>query len=171
MKKKSIHAVALSCLFVFVFSGICFGYEDPLGLYSTIIPESWIYQRQKSNENLSVFYGDGSYDLLYFENLGSILDQTVELFCDRTLEMYAGAGGLENFAIQLPPQPILVAEKPGIAVAYAYEAGGSKLWEYRIFLLLPNQRAFTLTLGGGGPWIDQEYKVMQEILTHWRWSF
>lgn len=172
VKDMLIRTTILLCFFSFIFSGLSFGYEDPLGVYSVVVPETWIYQSQKSHERLSVFYGEGEYDLLYFEHLGTSTDPTVEDFCKRTLAMFEGVGGLKNFKLEVSPEPVEIGDKQGLATIYTYEdQNGTKLWEYRVFLLLQNQQAFTFTLGGGGSWTESEFEVLQGILTQWRWLF
>ena len=172
MMKKMVQFTILPLLFLLVCSGQVLSFTDPAGLYSTTIPESWIYQGQRSSEQISVFYGEGDYDLLYFQDLGVIADNTLESFLQRSLDLYGGPGGLQEFQLELPPHPIQVAGEQGLACGYTYkEQGGNRLWEYRIFLLLPQQRGFSLTLGGGGPWVDREYPILEEILSQWRWLF
>lgn len=172
--KRLVQTGLLSALLLVVVScqGLGLAFDDPSFMFSTVIPERWVYQAQRSTSNLNVFYGEGDYDLLYFQDLGPILDATVEIFAERTLALYGGPGGLANFHLEQPPQEVQIAGERGLACAYTYEErSGTKLWEYRIFLILPEQRGFSMALGGGGAWVDQEYPVLTEILSQWRWLF
>lgn len=170
--KKLVRVILLNVIVLMVVSNQALSFADPSSLYTTEIPENWVYQAQRSNPHLSVFYGEGDYDLLYFQNLGPISDANVEAFVERTLALYEGPGGLQKFYLDKTPHQVEVAGERGLACVYSYEErSGVTLWEYRIFLILPDQQGFSIALGGRAPWNDQDYPVLTETLSQWRWLF
>ena len=149
-----------------------FVFTDPTDWYGTTILDQWVYQAHQSTSNLTVFYGEADYDLLYFERLGKTSDLSVDMFAKRSLELYAGAGGLEEFQLHRSLQEVDVGGQIGLSVAYTYENDrGHRLWEHRIFLLLPDSQGFCITLSSDGPWVIEDLSFLDEILGQWRWLF
>lgn len=147
-----------------------FIFSDPANLYSTSIADSWVYQAYHSTPEIAVFYGEGDYDLLYFETLGSVLDNSAEDLAKRSLELYSTAGGLRDFQLEMPLIQVEVADQKGLACAYTYQdERGNKLWEYRVFLLLPEGRGFSIALSSDGPWVKNRPPVLEEVLAKWQW--
>lgn len=170
MKVGRLLISALLILFSLALTG--FVYEDPTGLYTTVIPDHWIYQAHYSTDSLIVFYGAGELELLYFQQLSHVLDEGVDFFARRSLETYAAAGGLTEFQIKEPFTFIDIDGKEGVCSGYSYLGNGKeRLFEYRIFVLLPKDRALSITFSNSEDCIEESLAVMEEILKNWRWSF
>lgn len=171
---KRVGGVICALLLVALVSGLAQGFEftDPTALFSTYIPEHWVYQAHQSSPLLTVFYGEGDFDLVYFEQLQPVPDTSAQGLAERTLALYGGAGGLTDFSLQESVQSITVGGLIGASCAYTYEdTNGNKLWEYRIFVVLPERRGLSITFGGVGPWGDQHHPILEDILSQWRWLF
>ncbi|HHY09789.1 MAG TPA: DUF1795 domain-containing protein [Firmicutes bacterium] len=169
MSKNKIITCTVLSLLVLGLAG--FVYEDPTGLYTTVIPKQWIYQAHHSTDSLIVFYGAGDLDLLYIEQLSHVFDEDAHSFAQRSLATYASLGGLPDFEIEEPPTAIDIGGRPGVFAAYSYQgAEKERLLEYRIFLLLPNERALTITFSDGADLIGQSGAILDEIVKNWRWA-
>lgn len=141
-------------------------------LYSTTIPQQWVYQAHQSTPWLQVFYGQGDYDLLYFESLTPVPDQSVWNFAERTLALYGEPGGLSEFELEQSLASVEVDRLPGVACIYSYEdQPGVRIFEQRLFFLLPDKTAFTITLAGEAEWTEEKSMVLDEIISQWRWLF
>lgn len=164
----------LGCFLIIVFtisgsllSDAC-AFTDSTGLYQVHIPPKWVYQVKESDELLHVFYGQGDSDLLYFELLCNVGDQTALDFAQRSLKLYGEPGGLPHFELHQPPEPVLVGGAEGVLCVYSYKPErGSLLWEQRVFLILREELAFSITLGGTGSW--ENSVLLNDILSGWRW--
>ena len=144
---------------------------DPTGLYSTLIGDHWVYQAHHSSPDLMVFYGEGDFELLYFQRLGPVSYPSALAFAQRSVELYSGPGGLEQFELVQDFREIEVAGVWGISCAYAYQDGqGNRLWEYRIFLVLPGGEGFSIAFSDSKPEAAED-PPLEEILRHWRWWF
>lgn len=172
-KYQAVHAAALTVvLLALAASGVqAFIFSDPGSLYTAAIPDSWIYQAYHSTDQLAVFYGEGDWDLLYFEGLGKVADQSVRELAERSLALYGEPGGLSGFQLETPLLPVEVGGLQGLACAYTYQdERGNLLWEYRIFLLLPDGEGFSIALGSNGPWVKNNPLVLEEVLKKWQWT-
>lgn len=149
-----------------------FTFSDPTGFYSTIISDQWVYQAHQSSSLLIVFYGEGDYDLLYFERLGRVLDASSKELAERSLELYSAPGGLSEFRLERPLEELDFAGEDAVLCAYSYEDGkGNRLQEYRIFIVLSEHEGFSLAISGNVDEMDEEPVLLQDILSHWRWLF
>jgi hypothetical protein len=147
-----------------------FLFTDPTGLYSTQIGDRWVYQAHQSTSELMVFYGAGDFELLYFERLGPVGYATALEFAQRSIELYGGPGGLEQFELVRDFAAVEVAGVQGISCAYAYQDGyGNRLWEYRIFLVLPTGEGFSIAFSDHSPEVAEGPPPLEDILRHWRW--
>jgi len=147
------------------------GFRDAGSLYSVYIPDNWIYQAKESSPELNVFYGSGEDELLYFEVLENVLAESSEAFATAALEFYAAPGGLPGFELVENLSAVEVDGVVGARCVYTYKDGKDRLlWEERIFLLLPDQRGFSLAYGSAGP-RDDGSSLLSEIVRGWRWSF
>ncbi|HHT90477.1 MAG: hypothetical protein QM451_05860 [Bacillota bacterium] len=165
----------IACIFLLILlsGGIAraFVFTDPTALYSTTIFDQWVFQAHQSTANLIVFYGEGDSDLLYFERLGAVSDPSLQEWAERSLVLYAGPGGLQQFQLQRSLQETDVDGQAGLSVVYSYEnERGHALWEHRVFLVLPDRQGFSITLSSDGPWVMED-PLLMEILGHWRWLF
>jgi hypothetical protein len=172
MEKRKLWAVVLLLVSV---QGIglaqSFTFTDPTDLFTVLIPDNWVYQGHHSTPQVTVFYGGEDYDLLYFESLGKTPDASVQGLAERSLELYALPGGLEDFKLARPLQAKTVAGQSGLACAYTYLDGrGNSLVEYRIFLLLSDNQGFSIALSSDQPWV-MDSPFLEDILRHWRWLF
>lgn len=148
-----------------------FAFLDPAQLYSTFIPDGWVFQAHHSTTQLAVFYGEGEFDLLYFESLGETTYVSVKELADRSLELYESPGGLGEFRLERPLQAINVVGQWGLACGYSYvDARGNHLNEYRVFLLLPGNEGFSIAVSSDQPSII-DGSFLGDILAHWRWLF
>ncbi len=146
-------------------------FKDYRSLYAVYIPDSWVYQAKESTPSLNVFYGAGEHDLLYFEMLENVLDQSAEDFGRRALQLYADLGGLQKFMLVEPLSVLEVGGLDGVKCTYTYkDAAGTALWEKRIFFVLPENRGFSITLAGSGA-PDENSRLLQDIIRGWRWFF
>lgn len=151
--------------------GQAFVFADPSNLYSTLIPDNWVFQAHHSTPQLTVFYGEGDFDLLYFESLGKTADLSVKQFAERSLELYTLPGGLEEFQLEKPLQSTTVAGQRGLSCSYSYvDWRGNPLREYRIFLLLPGNQGFSIAVSCEQSSIT-DASFLEDILKHWRWLF
>ena len=172
MGKSGVFTVTLVLVLALVAVGQAFVFTDPTSLYSTLIWDHWVYQAHQSTPLITVFYGQGDYDLLYFEQLGQVQDASVETMADRSLALYAGPGGLRQFQLERCLQEINVAGQNGLVCGYSYEdEHGQNLWEYRIFVLLPGEEGFSMALSSDGPWVFEDSPMLEDILSRWRWLF
>lgn len=145
-------------------------FSDPTGLFTTSIPDHWVYQAHQSNSLLTVFYGEGDFELLYFEQFGLVSDGSPKELADRTLKLYSEPGGLLEFQFMGPLEQIEVTDQSGVAALYTYkDERGNVLWEQRLFLILPGGRGFSITQGGDGVPLPLNNPILAEILKHWRW--
>ncbi|NMB02221.1 MAG: hypothetical protein GX971_12015 [Firmicutes bacterium] len=167
-------ALLITSLVVIV--GFCAGVEafvfsDPTGFYSTTISDQWVYQAHQSTSLLTVFYGEGDYDLLYFERLGTVLDASSRELAERSLELYGAPGGLEGFRLESALSEVDFAGEDGVLCAYSYKDGhGNRLVEFRVFIVLPVNEGFSVAISGTGDTVS-EPPLLQDILSHWRWLF
>ncbi|MCK9525853.1 MAG: hypothetical protein M0R49_07990 [Limnochordia bacterium] len=158
----SVHGIGLAQTFTFT---------DPTDLFTVLIPDNWVYQGHHSTPQVTVFYGGGDYDLFYVESLGKTSDASVQELAERTLELYALPGGLEEFKLERPLHAKTVAGQWGLACAYTYIDGrGNSLVEYRIFLLLSGNQGFSIALSSDQPWV-MDSSFLEDVLLHWRWLF
>ncbi|GEM_PF-482162 len=147
-------------------------FVDPTSSYSVKIPNNWVYQAYESDRLLTVFYGEGNPNLLYFEQFIQIPDDTALNFAERTLDLYAGAGGLKEFLFNGDFKHIEVHGQPGVLCVYTYKGNSGKdLWEERIFFRFSEKHAFSITFGGEGKWEERDEDVLKDVLTDWRWLF
>ncbi|HBN96898.1 MAG TPA: hypothetical protein DDZ66_11400 [Firmicutes bacterium] len=171
-KFKLGSSIILVVLITLSVVGACqaFVFTDPTGLYSTTIWDQWVYQAHHSTAQITVFYGEGNYDLLYFESLGTVADDSVDLLAERSIELYGDPGGLESFQLETPLKTMDVAGQSGLSCVYTYEdARGNTLWEYRVFLLLPGNQGFSIALSSDKPWVRENPPLLEDILANWRW--
>lgn len=155
-------------------AGTCQAFQltDPTGLYSTQIGDHWVYQAHHSTPELMVFYGAGDFELLYFQRLGQVAYPSALDFARRSVELYAGPGGLDQFELVKGFAEVEVAGHKGISCAYSYQdAQGNRLWEYRIFLVLPGQEGFSIAFGDNRPEAASGSPFLEDVLRHWRWLF
>lgn len=146
-------------------------FTDSTNLFQTQIRDHWVYQSHHSTTLISVFYGEGDYDLLYFENFEQTLDDSVQKLAERSLDLYEKPGGLNQFQLQRPLIDIDLAGQPGLSCVYTYEdERGNKLWEYRIFAMISNQIGFSLALSSDSDWVCDN-ALIDDMLEHWRWLF
>lgn len=146
-------------------------FRDSASLYAVYIPDSWVYQAKESTPSLNVFYGAGESDLLYFETLENVSDQTAEAFGQRALQSYVAAGGLPEFRLQEPLSPVEVGGVVGVKCTYTYRgSAGTTLWEQRVFLILTAECGFSIALAGAESW-DGGSQMLQDIIRGWRWYF
>jgi hypothetical protein len=151
--------------------GQTFVFSDPANLYSTLIPDNWVYQAHHSTPQLTVFYGEGDFELLYFESLGTTSDVSVKQLAERSLELYTLPGGLEEFQLDKPLQAAIVADQWGLSCSYSYvDWRGNALREYRVFLLLPGNQGFSIAVSCEQSSIT-DASFLEDILKHWRWLF
>ncbi len=144
---------------------------DPTGLYSTQIGDRWVYQAHHSTPELMVFYGEGDFELLYFQRLGPVSYPSALGFARRAVELYAGPGGLEQFELVGEYTEVKVAGEGGVACAYSYEdAQGGRVWEFRIFLVLPSGEGFSIAYSDNKPEAASA-PPLEDVLMHWRWLF
>ncbi len=172
MRRFEKGALAISLLLLLV-SGVgrAFFYTDPTSLYSTVIWDHWVYQARHSNSVLTVFYGEGDHELLYFEQLGKVEDNSVQELAERSLTLYQGAGGLQGFELRSPLEQISVGGQTGLSCTYSYEDGhGNILWEQRIFIILPGKQGFSIALCVDKP-LGTDSPHLDDILRGWRWLF
>lgn len=149
-----------------------FVFTNPLGLYSTTIWDQWVYQAHHSTSELIVFYGEGDFDLLYFESVGTVSDDSVDSWAERSIRLYGEPGGLKNFQLETPLSKVDVAGQRGLGAAYTYEdERGTRLWECRIFVLLPEHQGFSIALSSDEPWVVDDPRLLDDILGYWRWLF
>lgn len=173
MRKYGIGIVAL-LMIISLFSGIgqAFVFTDPTDLYSTVIRDQWVYQSHHSTDKITVFYGEGDHDLLYFEHVGPVPDVSSRDFAERSLALHGQAGGLDEFEVEEPLEEIVVAGVLGLASRYSYlDSQKNKLWEYRIFLVLPNNNGFSIALSSNEAWVFDNSPLLDGVLSHWRWLF
>lgn len=173
MGKRGMHLPALLVLILTLApTAQAFQLTDPTGFYSTFIGDQWVYQAHYSTPQFLVFYGEGDGELLYFERLGKVSDPSSEDLARRSLDLYAAPGGLEEFRLERELQEVEVAGERGAACAYSYQdSQGTRLYEFRIFLVLPGGEGFSLALGDSSPWVLEDPPLLEEILSHWRWLF
>ncbi|NLJ81487.1 MAG: hypothetical protein GX335_10770 [Firmicutes bacterium] len=168
-------AVCLLVLFSFVFfpsQALGFAFQDPTGLYSTVIPDQWVFQAHLSSDSLVVFYGAGEQSLLYFEQLDLVEDQDALAFGQRSLELFAQEGGLSAYQLEEPLSALDLAGVEAASCLYSYESEGKiRLWEYRIFVVLPGERGFSLALGDAEETFFENRAVLEQVLENWRWLF
>ena len=151
--------------------GSAAAFSDPTGLYSTFIPERWIFQAHQSTSSLTVFYGEGDWDILYFELLGQVPDTSAQALAERSLKLYQEPGGLEQFHLERDLKALDVRGQQGVSSLYTYQnTHGNTLWEERIFLVLPDGRGFSITLGGDGSEPIEEPPILKDAIARWRWS-
>lgn len=176
MGKYRLGIIAITIVLAIVCSsgvglGQTFTLTDPLNLYSTAIWDQWVFQAHQSTQSMIVFYGEGDFDLLYIETLEGVFDSSVQEFAERSLKLYQEPGGLRGFVLDTPLETVDVAGTPGLSCAYTYlDDRGNKLWEYRIFLLLPSNRGLSLALSSDGSWVTDGL-MFQEMIEYWRWLF
>lgn len=166
--------IVLAVLFILSLSGggQAFVFADPTGLYNTSIWDHWVYQAHQSTALLTVFYGEGDYDLLYFERLGPVQDASALALAQRSLALYAEEGGLKGFEEYRPVKTIHVAGQAGVVASYSYGGEpGTRLFEVRVFLLLPNKEGFSIALSRDDAWEGDFPALFKEILDQWRWLF
>ena len=102
---------------------------------------------------------------------GKVADQSVRELAERSLALYGEPGGLSGFQLETPLLPVEVGGLQGLACAYTYQdERGNLLWEYRIFLLLPDGEGFSIALGSNGPWVKNNPPVLEEVLKKWQWT-
>ncbi len=151
--------------------GQTFVFTDPTELYSTTIADQWVYQAHHSTPALMVFYGEGDFDLLYVETLEKVFDTSVQSFAERSLQLYQEPGGLKDFVLESPLEPVNIGGRWGLSCAYTYLDGrANKLWEQRVFALLPGNRGLSLALGSDGNLVT-DGAVLQDMIEYWRWLF
>lgn len=173
MKRES-RVLLLVFLFIITASNsvLAFIYQNPDGLYTTSIPEQWVYQSHLSTDQLTVFYGADNLDILYFEQVGNVPDATTLAWAERSIELYQQPGGLKNFSWDNSFEEIIVGLEEAISCLYSYQdTYGNKLWEQRIFIILPNQTGFSITLGGAGEASLEPNLILASIIDQWRWSW
>lgn len=172
LKKLKLGSL-ITVLFVVLVSrvGQAFVFTDPTELYSTTIWDQWVYQSHHSNDQITVFYGEGDYDLLYFESLGRVSDGSLEAWAQRALRLYEEPGGLKDFQLEMPLTVIDVAGQTGLSCGYSYlDERDNQLLEYRVFLILPGGRGFSIALSTGDAWLE-DGSPLEDILRQWRWLF
>lgn len=159
---------------ILLLSGVAraFVYTDPTEFYSTRIEDSWVFQAHHSTPQLTVFYGEGDWELLYFERLGPVSDASSVELTERSLELYAGPGGLEDFKLERALSSVDVAGQSGTLCAYSYQDDqGNRIWESRIFIVLANGEGFSIALSDREQWVIEDSPLLGDILSHWRWLF
>lgn len=173
MARRGALIIAVIAVVLGLSMGIeAFVFSDPTDLYSTFIEDQWVYQAHQSTAQLTVFYGEGDYDLLYFERLGIVADASGHELAERSLDLYAASGGLPEFNLERPLREVKVDGQNGVICAYSYQdSHGNKLWEFRIFLVLPNNEGFSLALSGNKEWAQEDPPLLTGILSRWRWLF
>lgn len=172
MKGRATLALFLAAFLAGAGLAQAFTLTDPTGFYSTKIGDSWVYQAQQSNPDLMVFYGEGEYELLYFQRLGPVAYPSAHEFAGRFVELYSDPGGLAHFELVWDFSEVEVAGVPGVACAFSYEdAQGNRLWEFRIFLILPGGEGFSLAFSDSKPEAAEFPPQLEEVLQHWRWLF
>jgi len=153
-------------------TGQAFEYVDPTRLYSTTIGDRWVYQAHHSTSQITVFYGEGDHDLLYFEILSTVGDDSLRDWAERSLRLYGEPGGLANFQVKMPLVEVSVGGQKGLSCAYTYkDTRGNTLWEYRIFVLLPGKQGFSMALASDESWVREDPPLLEDILRNWRWYF
>ena len=172
---RPILGLLVALLFVTSLFGLAsaqgFLFVDPGGTYSTLIPDQWVFQAHLSTPQLIVFYGEADYDLLYFESLGKTIYESAKELAERSLELFASPGGLDQFQLHEEPEAIYVAGQWGFSCSYSYQdSRGNTLTEYRLFFLLPGQTGFSIAVSGDSS-LEVEGSFFEDILIHWRWLF
>lgn len=174
MKKYGLAMITILLLLVGLGGSVLgqtFVFTDPTNLYSTMIWDQWVYQAHHSTPSLVVFYGEGDYDLLYVETLEGVSDTSVQALAERSLKLYQEPGGLKDFVLEAPLASINIAGRWGLSCAYTYmDSRANRLWEYRIFLLLPGNRGLSLALSSDNSWVTDGL-VVQDMVEYWRWLF
>lgn len=148
-----------------------FVFTDPNGLFHTVIPEEWVYQTQQSSLALSVFYGPGPYNLVYFEFLEPLsYDDPVE-YAEYVASLFAEPGGLTDFVLEEGPARYELDGLPAACLTYTYKAGsGQHQRETRVLALIGDRRAISITISDEAEAFDSTRADLDLVLAEWRWS-
>ncbi|MGI6149165.1 MAG: hypothetical protein GX195_07715 [Firmicutes bacterium] len=147
-------------------------FVDPMGLFQTSIPREWVYQAQQSREGLSVFYGPGNHNLVYFEILEPVTYSDAGAFLDYVATMLAGPGGLEGFQIEEGPKECIFHAEEAASVTYSFKAGGGhRQKEYRLIVLVGENRAVSITISDAQESFAATKLALETVFTEWRWLF
>lgn len=144
-------------------------YWDHSGYFTFVAPSYWRLQVSEGSDTLTVFYGRGGQDLLYFERLGPVKDETPAAFAERVLGLYGTPYGPDEFSIR---EDIETTEVGGVEAARAvYEFAGSSgetIRELRYFIVVDGI-GFTITYADGDTSFSQGLEYVEPVLDSWRW--
>jgi len=147
-------------------------FADPTGLFQTFIPRDWVYQAQQSSRVLSVFYGPGAHNLVYFEILEHVSYETAEEYLDYILAKLEGPGGLDGFRREEGPDSTALDGRAGAHAVYSYTAkAGQRQQEYRLIALVGGGRAVSITVSDERGSFADTRDALQVVLDEWRWLF
>ncbi len=143
-------------------------YLSQPGLFKIKIPSGWIYQVTESDENILVFYGPKSEQLLYIEYFGKIKDETSLDFGKRVIKHYNADYGLVNFEMLRELELVDLSGKMVASVVYSYK-GHAKLVEYRYFVVFRGQ-GLTITYSDLATNYPQNTDGLNFVLENWSWA-
>ncbi|HHT73319.1 MAG TPA: hypothetical protein GX008_06375 [Firmicutes bacterium] len=147
-------------------------FVDPKGLFQTSIPREWVYQAQQSSGNLSVFYGPGNYNLVYFEVLEPVTYEDAVEYLYYALSHLKGPGGLESFQMEEGPEQAMLQGVAGASAAYSYKASsGHRQFELRVIALLGEDQAVSITFSDEQGSFAATKEALAVVLEEWRWLF
>lgn len=142
---------------------------DPLGYYELFVTPYWVFQVGESSNQLVVFYGQGTDDLLYIERVGRVQDESVRAFAERSLTHYKSPHGPQNFEVTNPLHARNVGGTEAVYVEYRYETTNRQYrQETRVFVIL-DELGFTITYSDSSANHDVGVRRFWDILDGWRW--
>lgn len=172
MLRVCVVVVILALAFSVPSGANSFIFVDNSGLFSTSVPGEWVYQTQYSDTNLSVFYGPGTSNLVYFEVLYPIDFKDAIHYLDYVVNHFKGPGGLKDFHLEEGPQAFEFHGVPAASMTYTYTSSGeAAVREYRLIAILENQHMVSVTISDSETTFAQTLKDIGPVLTEWWWLF
>ena len=121
---------------------------------------------------LSVFYGPGNYNLVYFEVLEPVTYEDAVEYLYYALSHLKGPGGLESFQMEEGPEQAMLQGVAGASAAYSYKASsGHRQFELRVIALLGEDQAVSITFSDEQGSFAATKEALAVVLEEWRWLF